>query len=134
MDMIESEPQVIIVEDEPVLRDNLIIGLTARGFRVRGVADGASLDNGEAMALVGEIPAAGSTTSNNLLAPFQSCSKRLLKQTPNGMRDIGSLTIYTDRSVALKRVRYSFFIILIGSLIKTAGLWTIYESRQRCPC
>ena len=44
MDMIESGPQVIIVEDEPVLRDNLIIGLTACGFQVRGVADGASLD------------------------------------------------------------------------------------------
>ena len=44
MDMIESKPQVIIVEDEPVLRDNLIIGLTAHGFQVRGVADGASLD------------------------------------------------------------------------------------------
>ena len=39
-----SKPQIIIVEDEPVLRDNLTIGLTAHGFDVRGVADGLSLD------------------------------------------------------------------------------------------
>ena len=41
---IESLLRIIIVEDEPVLRDNLIIGLTAHGFDVRGVADGVSLD------------------------------------------------------------------------------------------
>lgn len=39
-----SGPRIIIVEDEPVLRDNLIIGLTAHGFDVRGVADGLLLD------------------------------------------------------------------------------------------
>lgn len=43
-DSMEPRPQVIIVEDEPVLRDNLTIGLTAHGFDVRGVADGLQLD------------------------------------------------------------------------------------------
>jgi len=33
-----------VVENEPVLLDNLIIGLTACGFQVSGVADGTSLD------------------------------------------------------------------------------------------
>jgi DNA-binding response OmpR family regulator len=36
--------KVIIVEDEPELRDNLMIGLAAHGFDVRGVGDGAALD------------------------------------------------------------------------------------------
>jgi DNA-binding response OmpR family regulator len=40
-----SGSRIIVVEDEPVLRDNLIIGLTACGFKVRGVADGRSLDS-----------------------------------------------------------------------------------------
>jgi PAS domain S-box-containing protein len=108
--------------------DRPLLKTMAQGIAQSSIVTGVKItgDNGESMALVGEIPAAGSATSNDLLAPFQSCSKRLLKQTPNGMRDIGSLTIYTDRSVALKRVRYSFFIILINSLIKTAGLWAIF--------
>jgi two-component system CheB/CheR fusion protein len=36
------------------------------------------------------------------------------------------LTIYADRSVALARVKYSFLVILINSLVKTAGLWVIF--------
>jgi DNA-binding response OmpR family regulator len=40
-----SGTRVIVVEDEPVLLDNLVIGLTACGLQVRGVADGASLDS-----------------------------------------------------------------------------------------
>ena len=48
-DSMESRPQVIIVEDEPVLRDNLTIGLTSHGFDVRGVADGVHLDTAMAV-------------------------------------------------------------------------------------
>lgn len=36
--------RVIIVEDEPKLRENFTIGLTHYGFDVRGVADGAAFD------------------------------------------------------------------------------------------
>lgn len=37
--------RVLIVEDEPELRDNLMIGLSAHGFMVRGVGDGAAMDD-----------------------------------------------------------------------------------------
>jgi DNA-binding response OmpR family regulator len=36
--------RVIIVEDEPKLLENLVIGLTHHGFEVTGVVDGSSLD------------------------------------------------------------------------------------------
>ena len=35
---------VLVVEDEPKLRENLVIGLTHNGFEVAGVADGIELD------------------------------------------------------------------------------------------
>jgi DNA-binding response OmpR family regulator len=37
--------RVLIVEDEPELRDNLMIGLSAHGFEVRGVGDGVAMDD-----------------------------------------------------------------------------------------
>ena len=108
--------------------DRPLLKTMAQGIAQSSIVTGVKItaDKGEIMAMVGKIPAAESATSSNLLASFQSSSKRLLKQTPNGLRDIGQLTIYTDRSVPLKRIRYSFFIILINSLIKTAGLWVIF--------
>jgi DNA-binding response OmpR family regulator len=36
--------QIIVVEDDPELLDSLVIGLSAHGFEVRGVCDGADLD------------------------------------------------------------------------------------------
>lgn len=36
--------RVIVVEDEPKLQENIIIGLTHHGFEVTGVADGIGLD------------------------------------------------------------------------------------------
>ena len=40
----ERALHVIIVDDEPELRDNFMIGLSAHGFEVRGAGDGAALD------------------------------------------------------------------------------------------
>ena len=40
----EKNLRIVIVEDEPELRDNLIIGLTSHGLDVRGAANGIELD------------------------------------------------------------------------------------------
>lgn len=40
----ENVLSIVIVEDEPELRDNLVLGLTSHGFNVRGVGDGRELD------------------------------------------------------------------------------------------
>ncbi len=39
----EDAVRVIVVEDEPELRDNLVIGLSAHGFEVRGAGNATSL-------------------------------------------------------------------------------------------
>lgn len=39
-----SALRVVIVEDEPELLENLIVGLSAKGFQVSGAPDGAALD------------------------------------------------------------------------------------------
>ena len=39
----ENDLSIVVVEDEPELRDNLVIGLTSHGFSVCGVSDAASL-------------------------------------------------------------------------------------------
>jgi DNA-binding response OmpR family regulator len=39
----EDGVRVIVVEDEPELRDNLVIGLSAHGFEVRGAGNATSL-------------------------------------------------------------------------------------------
>lgn len=40
----ENKLRIVLVEDEPELRDNLIIGLTSYGLDVRGAANGTELD------------------------------------------------------------------------------------------
>ena len=108
--------------------DRPLLKIMAQGIAQSSIVTGVKItsDKGEIFAQVGEIPTASTTTSHELLAPFQFNTTRLVKQTPNGIRDIGSLAIYTNRSVALERIKYSFIVILINSLIKTAGLWVIF--------
>jgi len=108
--------------------DRPLLKTMAQGIVQSSIVTGVKIisDNGEVMAKAGEIPSPLSDTSTSLLDPFQFNSSRLVRQTSHGVRDIGQLVIYTDRSVALKRIRYSFLIILINSLVKTLGLWVIF--------
>jgi len=66
------------------------------------------------------------SATGEVFAPFLFNATDLIKQTPAGPRKIGQLTIYSDRTVALKRIKYSFIVILINSVVKTIGLWIIF--------
>ncbi len=82
---------------------------------------------GESIAQSGEIPSRATAPGEGLLAPYQLKRFPLNIKTPRGEQKlIGQLFLYSDRSVALERIEYSFFVILINSLIKTAGLWLIF--------
>ena len=85
-----------------------------------------SSNNGEIFAAIGEIPTSEFTDPNNLLSHTQFYTSSLQKQGLTGMRELGELTVYSNRSIAIDRVMYSFIVILINSLIKTAGLWVIF--------
>jgi len=84
------------------------------------------------VAAVGQIPTDFQRVQNipdasaKLIAPYQFNASPLVRQTPTGERQLGQLIIYADKSVAIRRVKYSFFVILINSLVKTAGLWLIF--------
>ncbi len=108
--------------------DRPLLQTMAKGIAQAAIVTGVSIrsETGETMAQVGAIPAPLANTAHTLFAPYQSTTSPLVRQTPTGERDIGSLTIYTARSVAVNRIRYSFFVILVNSLIKTAGLWIIF--------
>jgi diguanylate cyclase (GGDEF)-like protein/PAS domain S-box-containing protein len=108
--------------------DRPLMTTMARGIAQSSIVTGVKITSadGESFAEVGQVHSLPTTASSRILAPFQSNSSHLLKQTPNGVREIGTLTIFSDRSVALARIKYSFIVILINSIVKTAGLWIIF--------
>ena len=111
--------------------DRPLLKTMAQGMAQSAMVSGVQItsENGEVMAEVGVIPDAAARAApeaRSLLAPFQYHTERLTFPTPQGLRELGRLTIYADRSVALERVRYSFMVILINSLVKTLGLWLIF--------
>lgn len=108
--------------------DRSLLNTMAQGIAQSSIVTGVSIvsESGMTFASVGETPDTALSASGALLAPFQFNTSRLTRHTPTGERDLGQLTIYSSRSVALDRVKYSFVVILINSLIKTAGLWLIF--------
>ena len=108
--------------------DRPLMTTMARGIAQSSIVTGVCITSadGESFAAVGNVPTRTSSESGHIFAHYQSNSSRLLKQTRSGVRDIGQLTIFSDRSVALERIRHSFIIILINSIVKTVGLWIIF--------
>ena len=108
--------------------DRPLMKTMAQGIAQTSIVTGVRIASasGETLAAVGEIPSTEPVNIDGFFAPFQFNATSLRKETPTGTRELGQLTIYSDRSVALERVKYSFFVILINSLVKTAGLWLIF--------
>ncbi len=108
--------------------DRPLMTTMARGIAQSSIVTGVCITSadGESFATVGTVPDKKASSSRDIFAPFQSNSSPLLKQTPAGVRNIGQLTIFSDRSVALERIRHSFIVILVNSMIKTVGLWIIF--------
>ena len=108
--------------------DRSLVKTMAQGMAQSSIVTGVKItsESGENFATLGTVPTTPPTAPVGVLAPYQFSTTPLVKQTPQGMRDLGQLTIYADRSVALARVKYSFLVILVNSLVKTAGLWVIF--------
>ncbi len=108
--------------------DRPLMKTMAQGIAQSSIVTGVSIssDTGESYTTVGIVPAAVNTNPNGMFAPYQHTKTILKRQTPNGERILGSLSIFSDRSVALHRVKYSFIVILVNSIIKTAGLLVIF--------
>jgi signal transduction histidine kinase len=108
--------------DHPHL-DALATGM-ARATYVTGVS--IADDRGRRVASAGEIPA-DDLSAQGMFAAYRFDAMPLQFRTPRGEeKQLGWLVLYSDREVAIERVKYSFFVIITNSLIKTAGLWLIF--------
>lgn len=110
------------VFDRPQL-DAIITGIVQSA-----VVTGAQVESslGEVIAQAGKIPEHDGS-GGGLLAYHQYKRFALQIRTPRGdFKPIGSLHVYSDNMVAIRRIKYSFIVILINSLIKTSGLWLIF--------
>lgn len=108
--------------------DRPLLQTMAKGIAQSSIVTGVQISSQEGIVFseIGEIPSRASPEAGRLLASFQSDTTALRKKTPLGVRELGTLRIFSNRSVALERIKYSFIVIVINSLVKTAGLWGIF--------
>ena len=109
--------------------DRAQLAIMAQGMVQNAIITGARIEasNGETIAEAGAVPSEDLATEDGLLAAYQRKRFPLAMTTPRGEQHvIGQLVLYSSRSVVIARVQYSFIVILINSLIKTAGLWFIF--------
>jgi signal transduction histidine kinase len=84
-------------------------------------------ERGDIVAKAGEVPTTSGDPAQGLFAPYQFERFPLVIRSPRGEQmHVGHLVLYSNRGVVIDRVRYSFFVIVINSLVKTAGLWLIF--------
>ncbi len=108
--------------------DRPLLATMARGIAQSAIVTGVTItdEDGSVVASVGSIPLACVPAAHGAAAPFQFSATRLTHASAFAKRALGQLTIYSARSVAIERIKHSFVVILINSLIKTAGLWLIF--------
>lgn len=99
-----------------------------RGVSQSNIVTGVSVnsDLGDIREVIGKVPQSDEEGSLGIFPTHQYHMVVLSVTTPKGSERVGVMKIYSDRSVTLNRVKNSFVIILINSLIKTAGLWLIF--------
>ncbi|HEX8989071.1 MAG TPA: ATP-binding protein [Rhodocyclaceae bacterium] len=110
--------------------DRELLNSLARGINQAAIVSGVKIEDmhGEVLAAEGHIP--GGPPSDALLAPFQVLELPLRSPVlidGHAPRQLGRLSLYSDRGIVVDRVKYSFIVILINSIVKTAGLWLIFH-------
>lgn len=111
------------------LFDRPLLNTMSKGLAQTAFISGVKIENrdGEVLAQTGRMPAAFEQGGNGLMASYQSHVIPLEQPTAKGGgKLLGHLTLYSDRSVVLERIKYSFLVILLNSIVKTLGLWLIF--------
>ena len=108
--------------------DKSLLKTIAQGIAQSSIITGVKITSasGEVFAAIGDVSSIDIVETENFLARTQFYTSILQKETHAGVRELGEMTVYSDRSIAVDRVKYSFIVILINSLIKTTGLWIIF--------
>jgi diguanylate cyclase (GGDEF)-like protein/PAS domain S-box-containing protein len=108
--------------------DGPLLQTIAEGISQSSIVTGVKItsNSGEVFAEIGDVPSGQLADLNKFLSHTQFYTSYLKKEARSGIRELGEMTVYSDRSIAVNRVAYSFIVILINSLIKTIGLWAIF--------
>jgi diguanylate cyclase (GGDEF)-like protein len=111
--------------------DKPLLNSLVKGIAQTAIITGVKIEgsNGEIVSADGHIPDTHEEISHGLLAPFQMHEVALWSvalSENHGKRALGKMTLYSDRIVVLERIKYSFLVILVNSMIKAAGLWLIF--------
>jgi len=108
--------------------DRSLLQTIAQGISQSSIITGVKItsSSGDVFAAIGDVPSDDLADLDRFLSHTQFYTSYLQKEARSGLRELGQMTIYSDRSIAVDRVAYSFIVILINSLIKTTGLWIIF--------
>ena len=110
------------------LFDRPLLNTMSKGLAQTAFISGVKIENrdGQVLAQTGRMPGAAEQGGNGLMASYQAHVIALEQPTAKGGgKLLGHLTLYSDRSVVLERIKYSFLVILFNSIVKTLGLWLI---------
>ncbi len=110
--------------------DQPLLDSMARGIAQSSVVTGVRIESADGTALVtsGEVFPISGDLETPPFAPFRHRSVPLVVHSLRGEDvQVGRLTLFSNRNVALSRVGYSFVVIFVNSLVKTAGLWVIFH-------
>ncbi len=90
----------------------------ARGVRQNAIVTGVEISSASNETLVAD----GDSASH-----FKQTVLPLSYQSPRGERRlIGELRLYSNRDVLWDRIKYSFLLVLLNSIVVTTGLWLIF--------
>ncbi|MES2257155.1 MAG: response regulator [Pseudomonadota bacterium] len=109
------------------LFDRPLLSTMAKGIGQTAFISGVKIEtrDGQPIAVAGRIPQGDA--AQGWLAAYQQHIVPLEQATAQGApKQLGRMILYSDRSVVLERIQYSFLVILFNSIIKTAGLWLIF--------
>ncbi|WP_052452101.1 hybrid sensor histidine kinase/response regulator [Noviherbaspirillum autotrophicum] len=106
------------------------IAATVSGIRQNAIVTGARVTGarGEVLAADGEVPATPHEANSTFPWRDRQQVLPLVYRPPRGEdKLIGYLDMYSSREVAWNRIKYTFLVVLINSVIFTAGLWLIFS-------
>jgi PAS domain S-box-containing protein len=106
--------------------DTPLVTSMVRGIAQTAIITGVRVENGDGVVVAeqGAVPPVDEQAG--VLARNLRKEVPLSYRSPKGEKwAFGRLVLCSDHGVALERVKYSLMMILINSVIKTAGLWLI---------
>ena len=102
----------------------------ARGVRQNAIVSGVQIESASQEVLVrdGALPASPGEIGGMFPNRFKQTVVPLVYQAPRGeSRLVGQLKMYSSQDVVWDRIKYSFLLVLLNSIVTTTALWLIFS-------